>query len=556
MAKKSKLNKKLPKASSIRWCTGAGKNMCTAIATDESRKYSRQIRFKQPSGGNGIGWQIVYKWRNRYTPSVAKSKKATWSGWSTWRTPTECSVKNESGVLKTYAAKAKVPARDYWLRGNLSYGKSNVYRWIMTFASSIPSSYDAVQFQFAIRSFKPSTCQHGSWVYQNLYVYRKATIADEVLVKTSSGGLQLDFNYICERGGYVVVNSIKDADGEELLKNTIKQAAATDTNRVASVGTEDLDWYPYKRDGYTAGQLTISDSLKRSPEYGETLTVDAYYLTKNNCKTPFAFKNNGYVYGGDQVIPQPTVKITKDENRGLITVTASRNAAITEYLSQFDNEYEGISSIGCTASYVVEETKKSVTAYGKNIAKFETFVPETIFGQWEFKPPVGVDITFTITIKNAYEQGTTTKVIDKIDFKGGYILSGVTNPDIYAAVMFNTSFNTETETPNSVNLPYGRSLPFAVYGTGRTTSMSLKGSCVTADKVVTDSDDVEHCYKNNKEINKFSTPKYIKKLAKNLGVYTLRSSQGEIFKVALNSVDIEYVTDELITVSLDMEEVS
>lgn len=558
MAKVSTLNKKLPKASSIRWCTGAGKSMSTSISTDENRKFSRKIGFKQGgSTKSAVTWQIVYRWRNRYTPSVSKTKKnATWSGWSSWRTPTNCSLYGSDGKKKTYTKGAAVPDRKYWRVGNRAYVKTSSYNvfahWdtANSAAKTMSKDYDAIEYQFAIRSYHAKTAKHGEWVYQKLKVYRRATVADEVLIRNANG-LHIDFNYICERGGNVSITSIKDANGFDILKSDVKVAPATDTKRLSS---GNLTWYAYKRSGYTAGQVLISaDNLKRSPEFHEKLTVTGNYVTKDNAKTAFKFKNSGYVYGeatSDEV-PRPRITVSLDKNTGVVTVKAYKN-------EEFDGNYGGVKllDIQCSANYTLDGVSKSVSAFSTTkLEAADIMLPygsgdtgggttDELLGTWKYRPPMNVEVTYLVSVKNELGQfGTAILGVNKKTntFKSaGYLLNSITYSNVYAAVTYNAQFNMSTEKDCVINLPYGRSLPFAVYGTGRTPSMTLQGYAID----------------NEKKINKYSTPYYLKRLAQYLGVYLLRNSQGEIFKVAVKKVDIQYVRSDLISVTLEMQEVS
>lgn len=549
MAKVSTLNKKLPKASSIRWCTGAGKNMSKSIGTDENRKFSRKICFKQGgSTKSNITWQIVYRWRNRYTPSVSKTKKnATWSDWSKWRTPIAFKPYNDKGVKTAVDKNAIVPDRKYWRVGNRGYVKTSSYNVFANWttdnksARTMNDDYDAIEYQFAIRSYHAKTAKHGEWVYQKLTVYRKATVKDEVLIRNANG-LHIDFNYICERGGNVSITSIKDSTGRDILKSDVKVAPSTDTKRLAS---GNLHWYAYKRSGYTAGQVLISASnLKRSPEFHEKLTVTGSYVTKNNAKTKFNFYNGGYVYGeatADEV-PRPRIDISQNKNTGVVTVKAYKT-------SEFDGNYGGVKlvDVQCSGSYTLDGVDKSISPFSSTEIDSTDIGNKKVdeeLGTWKFRPPMNVEVTYLVRVKNELGQfGTAILGTNKKTYtfkSSGYLLNGITYSDVYAAVSYNAQFNTSTETDCVVNLPYGRSLPFAVYGKGRVPTMTLQGYAID----------------NEKKINKYSTPYYIKRLAKYIGVYLLRNSQGEIFKVAVKKVDIQYVRSDLISVTIEMQEVS
>lgn len=559
MAKVTTLNTKLPKASQIRWCTDAGKNMSTSISTDENRVFSRKVCFKQGgSTKSNIHWQIKYRWKFRYTPSVAKQKKGEVSDWSSWRTPITFKPYNDEGVKVTVNKNTdKVPDEKYWRVGNRAYVKSSTYNMFANWTSAnkaartMGADYDCIEYQFAVRAIHASSQKHGEWTYQNLKVFRKATIADEVLIGTGSG-LQIDFNYISERGGSVSITAIKDSDGNDILKSDIKKAPATDTGRLTKPASNALNWYAYKRSGYTAGQIDISsDNLKRAPEYHEKLTVTGHYITKDNIKTAFAFNNSGYVYGeaAENEIPRPKIDILVDKDTGVVTVTAYKSP-------EFDGYYGGVklTDIQCSASYTKNGNKHSFGSFDYDktdaVKKLNSATGATLttpLATWKFRPPMNIPVTYSCKVKNELGQysakGTKANVITERTetVKGsGYLLNGITYPNVYAAVSYNAEFNWSTETGVMINLPYGRKLPFAVYGGGRVPTFTLKGYSVD----------------NDKTVNKYNKPHHLKRLAQYLGVYLLRNGAGESFKVAVKKVDIDYVRYDVLTVTIEMQEVS
>lgn len=72
---KSTLNKSLPKASTIRFCTGLGKGMSIRLGTGESGKVGYYVGFKQPSKRT-YGWQVQRRYRYMYSEAAAKKKGA------------------------------------------------------------------------------------------------------------------------------------------------------------------------------------------------------------------------------------------------------------------------------------------------------------------------------------------------------------------------------------------------------------------------------------------------------------------------------------------------
>lgn len=543
----SKLKTSMPMASEIRWYAPTTKNRFKNTVTNENRRYTKKLCFKQPSSTNrnNVSWQIKYRFKCRYTPSAQKAgkKKAEWTNPSSWRTPYAGMYRGSNGKSKKYAAGAAIPDPKYWLKGNRPYAKNSTYNFFLDWYNNpkwMGADYDCIMFEFAVRSYKSG--KHGNWVTQKLYVYRAATVANEVLIKQGGGGLHIDFNYICDRGDpSVSITSVVDAKGNDLLKNDVKVAPTTDTNRAAS---GDLDWYAYKRNGYTPGQVTISaTNLTRKVEFDEKLKVTGHFITSANVKTAFSFRNEGTVYGKDALdqIPIPDITVTTD-GRGIATVVARKN-------SKFDGSYGAkLTNVNCSATYTIDgETKNLSWATEDKVNLSKNGVPtgaDAKLGTWTFRPPMGVEVEYYASISNELGQFKGAYKYETVECSG-VMLNGITYPSIHASLTFNTSLSKSTNKEVAVNLPFGRDLPFAVFGKGRNSSMSLKGYVVDIPE--------------EKQKNKYATPYHIKKLAENIGLYHMRTSNGEIFVVALKSVEWEYESvgdTNVMTVSMEMEEVS
>lgn len=541
--KKSTTNTGMPKASTIRWYLKDADTTTKTIDVGETSgkaAYGATVRFKQPTKRtNMTGWQITYKYRCRYTPSYQKAngKKAEWSNWSTRRTPIATTYRGSDGKSKSYKAGANVPDQNYWLKSNYKIAEGT-YKDIVTWSKQMLTEYDGIQFQFSVRSFNKSTSKVGSWVSQTLSVYRGAMIEDEVLVANPLNGVWIEFNYKWERNdGTIVVESIKDAEGNELLPTTFEKAVTIDNTR-ASTGV--IEWYPYKKDGYKAGQVLVDD-LTRPLVDGDVLTVTGYYKTADGIKTYFDFRENGKVYGFDATqIVEPILSVEEDPNKSYVKITAKRTP-------EFDaDDYAYMKEPTCTATYkygAAQATGTVKSHKSEKVAKPGVHTDDDIIGIWYFRPPFNTDVEYKVSLTNEWNITHSSTINHKIDFRGA-MLNG-TNP---AAVTYNASLTASTKTENvSIELTHGRDIPFAVFGKGRSRTLTLKGY------VIDSNDDKYH-------VTKYSKSSYLEQLAKNLNEkYKLRWSDGRVYDVVVTGVDFDYgrVGGVLVnTVTIKMEEVS
>lgn len=569
----SKLDKTLPKVSNIRWCKSAGTSMFTGIYTNESRYFTRKVCFKQPSRTD-ISYQVMYRVRRHYTATVAKTKNAEWTKWSAWVSPYGMSYRNDKGKYVEVKRDYSPPSSKYWLQGNHVYAKNSTYNVFIDWTTEngrgkyVGGDHDKVEYEFQVRTYHAKTETHGEWVKQVLSVWRIATVKDEVLIGANGGGLQIDFNYLNYTNTCSVkVKSITDSNGVNILKKEISKAPTTDTGRMTMPETDAIPWYAYKRTesvanvmtDYTPGELNIQTSeLSRNIEFGEVLTVEAQFLTKNNIPTTMKFKNEvgttplkeGYVYGLDvkNQIPRPRVETSIDD-KGILTIKAYKSAEFDEY---YNSPYSAVklSDISLSTKYYLDDEKKTLSAITKTKYSDHYNSKDSgteLLAEWTVQPPMNLEGTYTVQMKNElkhyslYHNDEVANPQVKVVFESsGFLFNGITKSDVCVAVPYNTEFKSSVTTESKIELPYGRTLPFAVFGTGRTNTITAKGCCV----------------ENEKLINEYSRPRYIKNLVDNLGLYWFRKSNGEILKVAVKKASLDYPREDTVSVSLDMEEVA
>lgn len=517
---KSKLNSKLGKVSDIRFCTSAGKNMCTKIYTAENAKYTIKIGCKQPAKAVNP-YQIQYRLRSRYTAANAKTKGADWTKWSAWGNMVQFT---KSGTTYNVGNKTNP---DEWLKSNKGVNKKSSYMTFYTFDNAgITSTYDARQYQVRIRTYNASTRKHGSWVNSSsLTIYKAAKVIDETVHRGADGSFMLDCNYIWDRGGTVHIDSIMDTDGRELLKAPVTRAMNYDSQRRAGST-------PALKSGYTPGEFEIAlGKIKRDLEYGESLAINAWYQTKDGAKT--YFKTPITVSRQDTTIDQPRVTVDKDETRGYMTVRV--------YKAQASDYIETISgSLSYTfrgKKYAVKPAKSTV-----DLSVADTVTPmATYIYRWV---PLNTALIVQVTVGNDYHSTQTFKATVQMDIDR-FMVNSVNDPQGLTAAVDgrNASMSIDSAAKITTGLPYGRQTPFAVYTPGRTTKIRLAGK-VFEDAV------------SPSRLSARMTRRWWDAIRNNPGIYMLRTPDGQMYQIATSNVSIAKTNEAVCQFSLDSTEVS
>ena len=505
----STLNKKLSKVSNIRFCTSAGKNMCTKIYTGENGRFTIKVGFKQNSTVNPF--QVQYRQHSRYTAANAKKKGADWTSWGSW--------KNAIAVRGIALNSTKNP--DTWLKSNSGVNKKSSYKTCFTFTNTlIGSDYDARAYQFRVRTYNSKTKKHGSWVTQTLYVYKSAAVVNETMHRTPEGGIMFDVNYKWDRGGTVYLDSIVDSEERELLNSKLTKAVNYDSNRTATSN-------PPTKTGYTPGEFEVGVAdLKRSVDYGEALTLNVYYKTKDGAKTAFTCKT---ISTEDTSINVPIVDVTKNETAGIVYVYVYKSDAddVIEYSS-------------CSATYTYNGSKYTISPYYKKLNLSAMNTTDCV-AEYRFRPPIGLELTISTTISNDYKSSRTVVSTEKLGTPR-FILNK-SDGTIYATLAGNAKLSTSTQRTVVTALPYGRSLPMAFLGSGTTNEITLSGKIV----------------ENNPYVNQssgYAKFKYWNKVRSTQGLFLLRCPNGEMYNVCVYKVDISSEVDGIRDITVSMYEVS
>lgn len=504
----STLNKKLARMGKPVFCTSAGKNMCTKIFTKEGGGYSISFCFKQTSKTNPF--QIQYRYKHRYTTAKQKEKGAKYTGYTSWK----------NAIEMTGVAYGSTKSANEWLKANRGVVKSGTYNKFLTRSGkSIGADYDAQYWQFRVRTYNAKTKKHGEWVTSDtLCIYKAAKIVDETMHRTPDGGIMFDLNYIWDKGGTMLIDSIKDSTGRQLLKNKITRALSKDSNRTSTSK-------PALRSGYTPGEFEVKASeLKRAVEYGEKLTLSVYYKTKDGAKTYLSCTT---VSNEDTSINLPTKEIEKYLGAGLVYVRI--------YKSDADDVIEYASA---TATYEYNGKKYTIRPYYQKI-NLKVKDTTTCIAEFRFRPPIGLECSYKVTVSNDYKSSRTLRFTESIGYNH-FVFNSLSEDEVYASLGGNAKLSMTTQRVTELGLPHGRSLPIAFFGNGAQNELTLSGVIVEG---------------NTYDTSKYGKFEWWNKLRTQQGLFCLRCPNGEMYDVAITKVDISSEHDGLREVTVTMMEV-
>lgn len=510
---KSTLNKSLPKASTIRFCTGLGKGMSIRLGTGESGKVGYYVGFKQPSKRT-YGWQVQRRYRYMYNEASAKKKGADWSKWSAWKQPF-------SGL--SWIAKNATTDADTWLKANKGLSKKSDYLYACDKVSwKMPADYDAICYEYRVRSYDPAKKRHGEWVTQRLYVYRRPFVDDEEVRPLVGGGFVLLYNYKARGDKYVDVTSVKDSSGTELLKASVSSTPSTSTM-----------WTPPA--GYTIGATFVDvGKLVRAVVPGEVLTIKAKLSHLRNTSAGECAKTLMFT---DQVTGEPkTVTVNNtDPNivkpRLAITIDSDKRTLLVEaYKGESDDI---VTSADASLTYKYRGSNYTLSPISKEVNTSNKISPVV---KALFIPPLNTDLTVKVSFSNKQYATIDASATVKVD-SDGFVLSKADNSR-HAALDYNQSIERTYSKDMESEIPYGRSRPVVFYGGGRTCEINLTGYAFDEPGV---------------SVSNYRSWLGIRN---NIGVYKLRSPDGTIENVAVSSVNLSQESERIVSVSVDMTEVS
>ena len=475
--------------------------------------------MKQPAK-KSYSYQVQYRIHYRYTAANAAKKGADWTAWSSWMTPVAIAAK---GSLPRIAANSTSDPNK-WLRSNVGVNTKVTYQKLFKFTNKTLSSYQALAMQFRVRTFDAAKAKHGDWVTSTtLVIYRRPEVMDETIHTGEDGALDIDYNYQWDRGCTLVVTSVKDSGGRELLSERFAQAPQYDGLRSASTLCP-------LRSGYAAGTSTIPvEQLKRAPLPNETLTYSAYLETVDGART--TLESPKVVAGEDAELDPPRLAVTTDLSQG--------RALLEVYKTDADDD---LLSVGASVSWTY--LGKRYTGKPTSSTSDPTIIStEQPVGRYWFSTslPLGIPLTFTATFKNRYKKTvSSSETVTLATGKLAY-LNGVTNTSIVATAFGNMALRLDSSGTFVTARPYGRSLPFAaVDPTGHTNRINFEADIA----------------ESTSEVSAYATFAQWNSVRTNPGIYILRLPDGQVYRVAVTDVGISQERFGLRRVTISCEEVS
>ena len=499
----TKLNSKLPTVSKIAFCTSAGVNMCTELFAGDNGQFSRLVGFKQNK--KTYPYQVQYRQRSRYTPSNEKVTGALWNNWSDWKAAVGVSD------IPAQATETDKPVNK-WMKANKGINKNGTYQLTYTFENYlIPADYDARQFQFRIRTVNKAQAKHGSFTSQVLTVYKKPIVADGTAIASADGGLKIKFNYQWERNASIIVSSVVDATGRELLN---KEFTAGVQRVELGSGT-----VPASRQNYTGGMVAITiDKLKRKVEEGETLTFNVHFVSEDGASIPVI--ESGAVV---QLRRAMSIGVTHtwDQVKGVLKVVAANEGSVA------------LVDVGANVSYTYNSKEYS-------LAPVKEEIDLTGASTFYFYPPIDTAVAIHIKMQDADDykgiyDGTQFVVSAK-----GYRLNKSDDVNICGICWGNPSFQVSADPQYETALPYGREKNVIFYGKGTTIVIRLSATLVDKDGLL------------GGDYGKKAAWEMIQN---NQGVYYFRTNQGQLYKVGLTGLSLKHNKKDVYDLSVDMVEV-
>lgn len=511
---KSKLNSKLPKIADIRFCTTAGKNLCTGISTGENSKFSIAVNFKQPAKRTAYtSYQIQYRQRNMYEQGQATS----WSDWSKWK-----NMKAMTGI-----AQGSTKNPDEWRKGNHGVCKTTYNQFWKWTNAGLGGIYVARQYQFRVRVYNGKNSTHGAWVTSSALSIKRLCACENETFFTAYGNSYIDFNYKWPEanGVFFRMNSIKDANGRELLTTKYEQAITYDKKRTPSST-------PPLREGWVPGRMMVN--TKRDLQPGERLTIDGC-LEVNSTGARTYFPKNMTVSKVDYEVNTPRIELAVNKTAASITARV--------YKSDPDDV---VISGNVTLKYTYNGKEYQQAAYkitnNFNVVSTTTPIMTAVFPFCPLNTPLSVTATIGSGLANRSYKKTA-----QVDAGRAWFVGKANNPGRIAALLVREgeypSFETRSQGKSTVALTYGRNLPFAAFSPGTMTDLQISGTAVETSLGM-------------RGMPERSAPRYWHEVRNDPGIYYLRGPNGEVHKAAFQEVQMVREQKDTTSVTASFQEVS
>lgn len=501
-----------------------------STVSNSATSCSYYVAFKQPSGCT-VNYQVqrILSYRSKET--------GLWSKGS-FHTPYTIGAKGSLPAI----SKNSTYNPDKWQRPNL--GKQSTtwaflpnnksaktfaekYKFSSTFN---PSKYDGLRVSFRIRTFKPSKTPtksvHGPWNSTQgctLTFLRKADTAIVAAYRQVDGGIVFDYDYTPtgKKDTYskVGVSSVKNSEGKEILKSEYQAGMVVDSERTPTSG--------YTR---CATMTVPAEKLSEAIEYGTRYTIE-YFIVDDGVKqkTTSAITTSAQ----DTSIATPNIDVSIDDKLNVnVTVYPMEDADFVD--------------VACRAEYTVGGIKQNVAPdHSEEDMDSDTAIARYTFSSVPPSKSTDIKVSFTPNGKDAV---TATSNTTNASIGTQVFLKSVNAKSSHIASLYgDVSVAISSKGKSTVEQVYGRELPFAVFSKSTETSIALKGEANNIPYGV-------NYMIPLKGVSKISNWDDIRRNQHEL--YWLLLPTGEVYKVAINSLQIESTVQDYATVSVSMTEVS
>lgn len=511
---KSKLNSKLPKVTDIRFCTSAGKNLCKGISTGENSKFSIAVNFKQPSSRTSYtSYQIQYRSRDWFL--VENGSNYTF--WSNWK-----NMKAMTGI-----AQGSTKDPDEWRKGNHGICKTTYNQFWKWTNAGIGGKYIQRAYQFRVRVYNGKNSTHGPWVTSEALTIKRRCACENETIFIAYGEAYLDFNYQWPEADGVLmrIHSVKDAKGRELKGYKLDQGVRLDKTRTASST-------PPLRTGWHPGRHKFV-LLYRTPARGEKLTIDGWLeVCQTGARTYFT--KNLTVSKIDYEVNTPKIAFAVNKTAASLTVRV--------YKSDADDV---ITSGNVTLKYTYngKEYQQSAYSISKSLGIKNTTDP-IMTAVFPFCP-LNTQLNVTASIGSGLGNASYRKAVT-INTGRAWFVGKANNPARIAALLVSEgdypSFEARSQGKSTVELAYGRPLPFAAFSPGTTTELQISGTATESSLGIPG-------------VPQRSAPRYWNEVRYDPGIYYLRGPNGEVHKAALQEVQMTRGNKDTTNVTASFKEV-
>lgn len=512
---KSKLDKSMPNVREVAFFhPSIGKNY-TSLNCGGTRGWTGwngttgwKIRIKQPTGTK-YPYQVQYQCFLRPNGTNRFSQAENPSA-NTWKSA-------KAGTSNTPAQNA-ITDPNTWLKANLGK-RSTDWSMIdnfMTGNQSWGSGYDAKKICLRIRTYDNSRHRHGDWQYFELHCFLTPSMkTDNVILSYNiDGGLSIKFDVKYPRNLYLQLTGVIKGGRNLLNKATVdKGLTVAATQRTT---------------GYSTLIATIAGSeLKTGVSPSDSITITGLLKDKDGGSIDSSFTITGTVSAITWTTTPTVDTLTYNETTGVVQFVVQNGQAIEQCWAMARYFYKN-------KFYDIQPSAKTINLGSGQKSYFE------------FVAPIGIQLQMVYNCAKTFEgvrcvHPQALYVPITMSCKG-YRLNPTDSSFRDVAILWGEPvFTQNTEPQLETALPFGRASNIAFFGSGNTRTITLSGTIV----------DKPDCYGGTsarldawRDV-KFNTNR----------LYTFRTNRGDLYKVAIRSIDFSHDKKDLYTVNVRMTEV-